>query len=141
LRCIVRWKEPQRIDSVDPHINRTARGGVDPIPLRLPPIAVASPSIAFSLPRRSDLVTALLLRSPIQPPAPPRLVLALPLHTVLLLCMIVNTLCHIRSNTNPSGEMATEGASIPDPRAVWVRSTMKDRLGDQRGGVGVNGSR
>jgi hypothetical protein len=82
--------------SVGPPINRTARGGVDPIPLRLPPVAVASTSIAFSLSsRRSNLATVLLPRPPVQPPAPPRLVLAPPLRDVLLLHMRVKTLCHI----------------------------------------------
>jgi hypothetical protein len=33
LGRVVRSKEPQRIDSVDPSINRVSRGGVDPIPL------------------------------------------------------------------------------------------------------------
>jgi hypothetical protein len=40
--------------------------------------------------------------------------------------MRVKTLCHIRSNINPSGEMAAEGASIPDPQTAWVRSTMTE---------------
>jgi hypothetical protein len=38
--------------------------------------------------------------------------------------MRVKTLYNIRSSTNPSGEMEAEEASIPDPQAVWVRSTM-----------------
>jgi hypothetical protein len=112
---------------VDPPINRAARGGVDPIPLRLPPVADASTSIAFSLsPRCSDLATPLLPRPPNQPQAPVRYVLAPPLHTVLLSHMRVKTLCHIRSNSNPNGEMETEGASIPDPQAAWVRSMMAE---------------
>jgi hypothetical protein len=40
--------------------------------------------------------------------------------------MHVKTVCHIRSSTNPSGEMAAEGASIPDPQAAWVRSMMTE---------------
>jgi hypothetical protein len=40
--------------------------------------------------------------------------------------MRVITLCDIRSNTNLSGEMAVEGASIPDSQAAWVRSTMTE---------------
>jgi hypothetical protein len=52
--------------------------------------------------------------------------LAPPLRVVILLRMRVKTLCHIRSNINPSGEMAAEGASIPDPQTVWVRSTMTE---------------
>jgi hypothetical protein len=32
--------------------------------------------------------------------------------------MHVKTLCNIRSNTNPSDEMAAEEASIPDPQAA-----------------------
>jgi hypothetical protein len=31
--CVVRIKEPQQIDLVDPSINRVIRGGADPIPL------------------------------------------------------------------------------------------------------------
>jgi hypothetical protein len=38
--------------------------------------------------------------------------------------MHVKTLCNIRSIIDPSGEMAAETASIPDPQASWVRSTM-----------------
>jgi hypothetical protein len=53
-------------------------------------------------------------------------VLALPLRSVILLRIRVKTLCHIGSNINPSGEMAVEGASIPDPHAAWVRSTMSE---------------
>jgi hypothetical protein len=37
--------------------------------------------------------------------------------------MHVKTLCNIRSSTNPSGEIAAEAASIPDPQMAWVRST------------------
>jgi hypothetical protein len=37
-----------------------------------------------------------------------------------------NTLCSIRSKSNPSGEMAMEVAPISDPRAVWVRTTMTE---------------
>jgi hypothetical protein len=37
--------------------------------------------------------------------------------------MHVKTLCNIRSSTNPSGEIAAEAASIPDPQTAWVRST------------------
>jgi hypothetical protein len=40
--------------------------------------------------------------------------------------MHVKTLCRIRSNSNPSGEMAAEEACIPDLRAAWVRSTMTE---------------
>jgi hypothetical protein len=50
--------------------------------------------------------------------------LAPPLRAIILLRMHVKTLCYIRSNINPSGEIAAEGASIPDPQTTWVRSTM-----------------
>jgi hypothetical protein len=40
--------------------------------------------------------------------------------------MRVKTLCNIRSIANPSGEMAAEAASIPDPQTAWVRSTMTE---------------
>jgi hypothetical protein len=110
-----------------PPINRTARGRVDPIPLRLPPsLSLLLPPLSLSRVRGSDLATALLQRPPFQLPAPARLVLEPPLHAVLLLRMRIKTLCHIRSNTNPSGEMAAEGASIPDPQAAWVRVSVLD---------------
>jgi hypothetical protein len=95
---------------VDPPINRMAQGGVDPIPLRLPP------SLSLSRVRHSDLAIALLRRPFVQPLAPAKHVLAPPLRAALLLRMRVKTLCQIRSNTNPSGEMAAEGTSIPDPQ-------------------------
>jgi hypothetical protein len=50
--------------------------------------------------------------------------LAPPLRVTLLLRMRVKTLCTIRSSANPSGEMAAETASIPDPQTTWVRSMM-----------------
>jgi hypothetical protein len=59
-------------------------------------------------------------------PALAKHVLAPPLRVVFLPCMRVITLCDIRSNTNLSGEMAVEGASIPDSQAAWVRSTMTE---------------
>jgi hypothetical protein len=40
--------------------------------------------------------------------------------------MRVKTLCTIRSNANPSGEMVAVTASIPDLQAVWVRSMMTE---------------
>jgi hypothetical protein len=40
--------------------------------------------------------------------------------------MRVKSLCHIRSNSNPSSEIAAEVACIPDPQAAWVRSTMTE---------------
>jgi hypothetical protein len=40
--------------------------------------------------------------------------------------MRIKTLRNIRSNTNPSGEMAAEATSILDPQAAWVRSTMTE---------------
>jgi hypothetical protein len=40
--------------------------------------------------------------------------------------MRIKTLCSIRSNLNPSGEMAAEATSIPDPHTVWVQSTMME---------------
>jgi hypothetical protein len=40
--------------------------------------------------------------------------------------MHVKTPCTIRSNTNPSGEMAAEAASIPNPQMAWFRSTMTE---------------
>jgi hypothetical protein len=104
-----------------------ARGEVDPIPLRLPPsLSLPLPSLSLSRVRRSDLPTALLPRPPVQLPAPARLVLAPLLRVVLLLRMRVKTLCNIRSNTNPRGEMEAKGASITDPQAAWVRSTMTE---------------
>jgi hypothetical protein len=48
------------------------------------------------------------------------------LRAIILLRMHVKTLRHIRSNINPSGEMAAEGASIPNLQAAWVRSTMSE---------------
>jgi hypothetical protein len=62
-----------------PPINRTARGGVDPIPLHLPP------SLSLSRVRRSNLATAFLPRPSVQPPAPAKHVLAPPLRAVILL--------------------------------------------------------
>jgi hypothetical protein len=40
--------------------------------------------------------------------------------------MHVKTLCTIRSRANPSDEMAAVAATIPDPQATWVRSTMTE---------------
>jgi hypothetical protein len=40
--------------------------------------------------------------------------------------MHVKTLYTIRSIANPSGKMVAVTASIPDPQAVWVRSTMTE---------------
>jgi hypothetical protein len=40
--------------------------------------------------------------------------------------MRIKTLCHIRSSSNPSGEMAAEAACIPDLQAAWVRSMMTE---------------
>jgi hypothetical protein len=40
--------------------------------------------------------------------------------------MRIKTLCHIRSTTNPSSEMAAEAACIPDLQAAWVQSTMTE---------------
>jgi hypothetical protein len=40
--------------------------------------------------------------------------------------MHIKTLCNIRSNTDPSGEMTAEAASIPDPQTAWIRSTMTE---------------
>jgi hypothetical protein len=40
--------------------------------------------------------------------------------------MRIKTLCIIRSNGNPSGEIVTEAASISDPQTAWVRSTMTE---------------
>jgi hypothetical protein len=40
--------------------------------------------------------------------------------------MHVKSLCHIRSSSNPSGEIAVEAACIPDPQVAWVRSTMTE---------------
>jgi hypothetical protein len=45
--CMVEGAATDRFGG--PPINRATRGGVDPIPLRLPPIAVARASVAFSL--------------------------------------------------------------------------------------------
>jgi hypothetical protein len=114
----VRWKEPQQIDSVDPPINRTAEEGLTPFPF------IFLSSLSLSHVRRKDLATALLPRPSVQLPTPARLVLPPPLRAVLLSHMRVKTLCNIRSTTNPNSEIAAEGASIPDPLAAWVRSTM-----------------
>jgi hypothetical protein len=120
-------EEGTATDSIGgPPINRTAWGGVDPIP-RLPTsLSLPLPSLSLSCSRRSDLVTALLPRAPVQLPAPAEHALAPPLRAIILLRMRVKTLCHIRSTTNPSGEMAADGASIQDPQAAWVRSTMTE---------------
>jgi hypothetical protein len=40
--------------------------------------------------------------------------------------MLVKTLYTIRSSANPSGKMAAETASIPDPQTMWVQSTMTE---------------
>jgi hypothetical protein len=40
--------------------------------------------------------------------------------------MHVKTLCNNRSSVNPSGGMASETTSIPDPQTAWVRSTMNE---------------
>jgi hypothetical protein len=40
--------------------------------------------------------------------------------------MRIKTLCTFRSKENPSDEMAVAATSIPDPQAVWVRSTMTE---------------
>jgi hypothetical protein len=40
--------------------------------------------------------------------------------------MRVKSLFHIRSNSNPSSEIAAEVACIPDPQEAWVRSTMTE---------------
>jgi hypothetical protein len=74
----------------------------------------------------SDLATAVLPRLRAHLPPPARLALAPPLRVVLLWRMRVKTLCHIRSSSNPSGEMAAEAACIPDPQAAWVRSAMTE---------------
>jgi hypothetical protein len=97
LRRVVQRKEPQRAESVDPPINRVARGGVDPIPLssslrrfrfhfRLFPVAVA-------LLKSCDRLAP--ERTPVQPLAPASHVLAPPLCAALLLRMRVETLCNI----------------------------------------------
>jgi hypothetical protein len=52
--------------------------------------------------------------------------LAPPLYSMLLQRMRVKTLCHIRSTSNPSSEMAAEAACTPDPQAAWIRSTMTE---------------
>jgi hypothetical protein len=71
--CMVEGTATDRFSG--PPINRTARGGVDPIPLRLLPriyFAFAtitlslSLSLSLSLLCRSDLVTAAPLRPPVQ---------------------------------------------------------------------------
>jgi hypothetical protein len=40
--------------------------------------------------------------------------------------MCIKTLCSIRCNPNPSGEVVAEAASISDPHTVWVRSMMTE---------------
>jgi hypothetical protein len=99
------------------------RGGVDPIPLIF---FILFPSFSLSLLCYSDPATAVLPRLCAHIPLPARLVLVLLLRAVLLQCMRVKTLCHIRSTANPSSEMAAETACIPDPQAAWVRSTMTE---------------
>jgi hypothetical protein len=80
----------------------------------------------LSLSRCGNLAIVVLPRGLVQLPTPTRPVLASSLRAVLLWRMHVKTLCRIRSNSNPSGEMAAEEACIPDPRAAWVRSTMTE---------------
>jgi hypothetical protein len=106
---------------VDPSINRVSRGGVDPIPFVF---LLSLPSLSPSC--YNDLVTVVLPRLLAQLPPPARLVLAPPLCVVFLRCMRVKFLCHIRSSTNPSSEMAAEAACLPDLQAAWVRSTMTE---------------
>jgi hypothetical protein len=102
---------------VDPPINRETRGGVDPIPLRLPPSRLLSlPSLSHSLSRRSDLAIVVSSRPLAQLPTSASPELASLLRVVLLQRMRIKTLCHIRSSSNPSGEMAAEAAYIPDPQ-------------------------
>jgi hypothetical protein len=81
LKRVVRQKEPQQADSVDPPINRAARVGVDPIPL--------SSSSCHSHFQRRSLPT--ILRPPcsrahasIQTLTPASHTLAPPIHVVLL---------------------------------------------------------
>jgi hypothetical protein len=70
-------------------------------------LPVALTSAVVTLPCAVDfLATVLLPRPLIQPPAPTRHMLVSPLHVVLLLRMCVKTFFNIRSNSNPSGEMA-----------------------------------
>jgi hypothetical protein len=107
LGRVVRSKEPQRIVSVDPSINRVSRGGADPIPF-ISFRSLMSPSLSLVLQRSCDRHA-------------PKLVLAPSLRDVLLLRMHVKSLCHIRSTTNPNSDMAAEAACIPDPQAAWVQ--------------------
>jgi hypothetical protein len=103
------------------------RGGVDPSPfVFLPSRSLSLLSLSLSLSCCSDLATAVLPRPLAQLPPLARLALAPPLHAVFLQRMRVKSLCHIRSSSNPSSEMAAEAACIPDPQAAWVRSTMTE---------------
>jgi hypothetical protein len=101
---------------VDPPISRAALVRVDHIPL-------SSSSRRFHFHSRRFPAAVELMRScdrlaparaPIRPLAPAGHVLVPPPRTALLLCMRVKTLCNIRSNANPSGEIAAEAASIAD---------------------------
>jgi hypothetical protein len=116
-------KEPQRIDSVNPPINRDTRGGVDSIPLLLATSrSLPLPSLSHSFSRCSNLVPAVPLRPLVQLPTPARPEPAPPLRATLLQCMRIKTLCQFKSKPKPSSEMAAEAACIPDPRTAWVRS-------------------
>jgi hypothetical protein len=116
LGRVVRSKEPQRIDSVDPSINRVSRGGIDPISLIF---FLSFPSLSLpslSLSRATGTLRPLC--SHVRSPSTHLwlgFVLAPPLCAVFLQRMRVKTLCHFRSSSNPSGEMAAEAACIPDP--------------------------
>jgi hypothetical protein len=86
-----------------PPINRATRGGVDPIPLCLPPVALTFTVVSFSLlPHRSDLATVVLPRPPVQLPAPANCVLAPPLRAVLLLRMHVVMPVFLAPNKSPT---------------------------------------
>jgi hypothetical protein len=105
---------------VDPPINRVTQGGVDPIPfvfLLSRSLSLLSLSLSHAA---ANLATAVLPRPLAQLPPAAELTLAPPLCAVFLRCMRVKSLCHIRSSSNPSGEMAAEATCIPDPQAAWV---------------------
>jgi hypothetical protein len=107
-----------------PPINRTARGGVDPIHLRLPPsMSLPLASLSLSRTHRSDLATALLPRPPVQPPAPANHVLAPLLCAVFLPRMRVKTLCHIRSNTVVWTSLGPLPWWVQRPTTRWALGT------------------
>jgi hypothetical protein len=109
---------------VDSPIKRVTQGVVDPIPfVFLPSLMLLSLSLSHAA---ANLATVVLPRPLTQFPPMAELTLAPLLRAVFLRHMHVKSLCHIRSSSNLSGEMAAEAACILDPHAAWVRSTMTE---------------